>query len=77
MALTKIQKHSYKIFKNFAEKRVSDKLSHSLESAHMEIRAAVYLSVAFLLLIIGIILSYVYIYVRIVVYYRDYHGRYS
>jgi len=59
MALTKIQKHSYKIFKNIAEKRVSEKLTHSLESAHKEIRAAVYLSVAFLLMIIGIIISYV------------------
>ena len=59
MALTKIQKHSYKIFKNIAEKRVSEKLSHSLESAHIEIRGAVYLSVAFLLMIIGIIISYV------------------
>jgi flagellar protein FlaJ len=59
MALTKIQKHSYKIFKNIAEKRVSEKLSHSLESAHMEIRGAVYLSVAFLLMVISIIVSYV------------------
>ena len=60
MALTKIQKFSYKYFKNFAEKRVSDKLSHSLESAHMEIRAAVYLSVAFLMLILSIAISYVF-----------------
>jgi len=58
MALTKIQKHSYKIFKNIAEKRVSEKLSHSLESAHIEIRGAVYLSVAFLYMIIGLIVSY-------------------
>jgi flagellar protein FlaJ len=58
MALTKIQKHSYKIFKNIAEKRVSEKLSNSLESAHIEIRGAVYLSVAFLYMIIGLIISY-------------------
>ena len=60
MALTSIQKFSYKYFKNIAEKRVSDKLSHSLESAHMEIRGAVYLSVAFLMLILGIVISYVF-----------------
>ena len=59
MALTKIQKYSYRIFKNIAEKRASEKLSHSLESAHIEIRGAVYLSVAFLYMIIGIIVSYV------------------
>ena len=60
MALTKIQKFSYKYFKNIAEKRVSEKLSHKLESAHMEIRGAVYLSVAFLMLILGIVISYVF-----------------
>jgi len=60
MALTSIQKFSYKYFKNIAEKRVSKKLSHKLESAHMEIRGAVYLSVAFLMLILGIVISYVF-----------------
>ena len=60
MALTSIQKFSYKYFKNIAEKRVSEKLSHKLESAHMEIRGAVYLSVAFLMLILGIVISYVF-----------------
>ena len=34
-------------------------------------------SIAIFTILYGIILSYVYIYVRIVVYYRDYHGRYS
>ncbi len=40
MTLTKFQKFSYKWFGRIAEKRVSDRLLHDLESVHMEVMRA-------------------------------------
>ena len=58
MALTKSQKLAYKWFKKIAEKNVSEKLVHDLESAHMEVRGAVYLSVTILASIMGLVISF-------------------
>jgi len=59
MALTKLQKLAYKWFKKIAEKNISEKLVKDLESAHMEIRGAVYLSVTMLASILGLVISFV------------------
>jgi len=59
MTLKKTQKLAYKWFKKIAEKRVSEKLEHDLESSHSEIRGAVYLSVTMLYSILGMIISFV------------------
>ncbi len=58
MALTKTQKLAYKWFKKIAEKHVSEKLVNDLESAHMEIRGAVYLSGTMLASILGLAISF-------------------
>jgi len=58
MALTKTQKLAYKWFKKIAEKHVSEKLVNDLESAHMEIRGAVYLSGTMLASILGLVISF-------------------
>jgi len=59
MALTKLQKLAYKWFKKIAEKNISEKLVKDLESAHMETRGAVYLSVTMLASILGLVISFV------------------
>jgi flagellar protein FlaJ len=59
MTLKKTHKLAYKWFKKFAEKKVNEKLEHDLESAHSEIRGAVYLSVTILYSILGMIISFV------------------
>ena len=57
MSLTKQQKLSYKWFGRIAEKKVSDKLINNLESAHMEIRGAAYLTFAMLNSLLGFMIS--------------------
>jgi len=57
MPLTKQQKLSYKWFGQIAEKKVSDKLINNLESAHMEIRGAAYLTFAMLNSLLGFMIS--------------------
>jgi len=59
MTVKKTQKIAYKWFKKFAEKIVSEKLERDLESAHSDIRGAVYLSVTILYSILGTIISFV------------------
>jgi flagellar protein FlaJ len=57
MPLTKQQKLSYKWFGRIAEKKVSDKLINDLESAHMGIRGAAYLTFAMLDALLGFMIS--------------------
>jgi len=59
MTLKKTHKLAYKWFKKFAEKTVNEKLERDLESAHNEIRGAVYKSVTILYSILGMIISFV------------------
>lgn len=57
MSMSKLQKHAYKLFGTFAEKKTSETLKHSLESAHMDVRGSVYLSSAILYTLIVLIIS--------------------
>ena len=57
MPLTKQQQLSYRWFGRIAEKKVSDKLINNLESAHMEIRGAAYLTFAMLNSLLGFMIS--------------------
>ena len=59
MTLTKQQKFSYKWFGQIAEKRVSDKLLHDLESAHMDVKGVVYLSSTIFMSLLGLVISFV------------------
>ena len=59
MTLTKFQKFSYKWFGRIAEKRVSDRLLHDLESVHMEVKGVVYLSSTLLTSLLGLLISFV------------------
>ena len=59
MTLTKQQKFSYKWFGRIAEKRVSDKLLHDLESAHMDVKGVVYLSSTIFMSLLGLVISFV------------------
>jgi flagellar protein FlaJ len=59
MALKKYQKIAYRWFKKISDKLVSEKLIKDLESAHMEIKANVYLSVGILFSILGFLISLV------------------
>jgi flagellar protein FlaJ len=58
MTLTKYQRVSYKWFGRFGEKRASQHLHHSLQSAHIEIRAGAYLSFVLLNAILGFLVSF-------------------
>jgi archaeal flagellar protein FlaJ len=60
ITLTKYQRASYKWFGRFAEKRASEHLQESLESAHLEIRAGAYLSFILLSCIIGFFVSFIF-----------------
>jgi len=57
MPLTRQQKLSYKWFGRIAEKKVSDKLIDNLESAHMDIRGAAYLTFTMLNSLLGFMIS--------------------
>jgi flagellar protein FlaJ len=57
ITLTKYQRVSYKWFGRFGERRASQHLQHSLQSAHMEIRAGAYLSFVLLSSIIVFLVS--------------------
>ena len=55
--MTPLQKYAYKWFKKFVEKKVSDNLKKSLQSAGMSIRGDVYLAWLILLSILGLIIT--------------------
>ena len=59
MTLTKQQKFSYKWFWRIAEKRISGKLLHDLESAHMDVKGVVYLSSTIFMSLLGLVISFV------------------
>jgi len=67
MVLNKYQKISYKWFGNFAEKITSEKLKQNLESAHIDLRASVYITTALLTAILGFLASLVVISVFILI----------
>ena len=58
MTLTKQQKLSYKWFGRIAEKHVGERLIRDLESAHMDVRGAVYVSSTILMSLLGLIASF-------------------
>jgi archaeal flagellar protein FlaJ len=60
ITLTKYQRASYKWFGRFAEKRASQHLQESLQSAHLEIRAGAYLSFILLSCILGFLVSFIF-----------------
>jgi len=58
MTLTKYQRFSYKWLGRFGEKRASQHLYQSLQSAHFEIRAGAYLSYVLLNTILGFLVTF-------------------
>jgi flagellar protein FlaJ len=58
MTLTKYQRTSYRWFGRFGERRASQHLQQSLQSAHMEIRAGAYLSFVLLNTILVLLISF-------------------
>jgi flagellar protein FlaJ len=59
MPLNKYQKMSYRWFGRISEPRVSDKLKHDLEAAHMNVRAGAYLSLVLLNAVLGAVVSFI------------------
>jgi flagellar protein FlaJ len=59
MPLNKYQKISYRWFGQISEPRVSEKLKHDLEAAHMNIRAGAYLSFVFLNSILSTVVTFI------------------
>jgi flagellar protein FlaJ len=59
MSLNKYQKISYRWFGHISEPRVSDKLKHDLEAAHMNVRAGAYLSFVLLNAILGSVVTFI------------------
>lgn len=59
MPLNKYQKLSYRWFGHISEPRVSDKLKHNLEAAHMNIRAGAYLSFVTLNAILSSVVTFI------------------
>ncbi len=59
MPLNKYQKMSYRWFGQFSEPRVSEKLKHGLEAAHINIRGGAYLSFVFLTALLGSVVSFI------------------
>jgi flagellar protein FlaJ len=59
MPLNKYQKISYRWFGNISERRVSEKLKHDLETAHMNVRAGAYLSFMLLTSILASIVAFI------------------
>jgi len=57
MPLNKYQKLSYRWFGDFAERKAPDKLKIGLESAHINIRAGAYLSIALLNMLLVVVIS--------------------
>jgi archaeal flagellar protein FlaJ len=58
MTLTKYQQTSYKWFGKFGEKRASENLRDSLQSAHMEIRPGAYISYVLLSTLLCFLVSF-------------------
>ena len=59
MPLNKYQKISYRWFGHISEPRVSEKLKHDLDAAHMNIRAGAYLSFVLLNSILSCVVTFI------------------
>jgi len=59
MPLTKYQKFCYERFGRIAEKKVGDKLTECLESAHIDMRGSVYLAWTWLNSLLALVVSFV------------------